>query len=477
MIAVKLSYIVAKLGWRLIGPDRMIESVITDSRQVTTGDCFVALYGETFDAHQFIGQVIKQGASTIIVNAEQDVAASDVSQLIVTDTRVALGQLAALNRQLCDAKFIAITGSCGKTTVKEMIAAILSNRGQVLATAGNFNNDIGVPLTLLRLSQDCDFGVIELGANHVGEIDYTSGLVQPDVSLITNIGAAHLEGFGGIAGVVKAKTEIFNHLSAQGEAIFDQASEHASAWQQLNAKRQITTFTTDDSADASTNTDKSENSSLYATDLSFNAAGKARFTLNSPLGQQWVELALPGQHNVGNALAAAAACLAVGASLSDIALGLESMQDVAGRLNFSELSPLMTVIDDTYNANSSSIAAAVKLLGRRQGYKILVLADMAELGDYAVECHQQLGPIIEQQQIDLLLTIGQFSQHYASTFSGQHYHFEDKNSLNLHLEQQLHSHQSTNTTVLVKGSRSAKMEQVVAQIKIAYSTQGEQRQC
>ncbi|NRA52858.1 MAG: UDP-N-acetylmuramoyl-tripeptide--D-alanyl-D-alanine ligase [Gammaproteobacteria bacterium] len=467
MIAVKLSYIVAQLGWRLLGPDRVIESVITDSRQVTTGDCFVALYGETFDAHQFIDQVIKQGASTIIVNAEQDVAASDVSQLIVKDTRVALGQLAALNRQLCDAKFIAITGSCGKTTVKEMVAAILSNRGQVLATAGNFNNDIGVPLTLLRLTKDCDFGVIELGANHVGEIDYTSSLVQPDVSLITNIGAAHLEGFGGIAGVVKAKTEIFNHLSAQGEAIFDQASEHASSWQQLNVKRQITTFTTE----------AGENSSLYATDLSFNAAGKARFTLNSPLGQQWVELALPGQHNVGNALAAAAACLAVGASLSDIALGLESMQDVAGRLNFSALSPLVTVIDDTYNANSSSIAAAVKLLGRRQGYKILVLADMAELGDYAVECHKELGPVIEQQQIDLLLTIGQFSQHYASTFSGQHYHFEDKNSLNLHIEQQLHSHQSINTTVLVKGSRSAKMEQVVAQIKIAYSTLGEQSQC
>jgi len=467
MIKVKLSYIAAQLGWRLLGPDQTIDSVVTDSRQVKTGDCFIALYGDNFDAHQFIEQVVAQGASTVIVSVEQSLAATDVSQLIVSDTRQALGQLAALNRQLCQAKFIAITGSCGKTTVKEMIAAILSRRGQVLATAGNFNNDIGVPLTLLRLTQECDFGVIELGANHIGEIDYTSDLVQPDVALITNIGAAHLEGFGGISGVVKAKSEIFNHLAADGQAIFDQSSEYAKQWQQLNAGRQITTFTTDTTAQAS----------LFASDISFSEQGKARFTLNSDQGQQLIELALPGQHNVGNALAAAGACLAVGATLNDIAAGLGSMADVAGRLNVSELSKQLTVIDDTYNANSNSITAAVQLLGQRIGYTILVLGDMAELGEYAIECHQSLGPVIEQQQIDLLLTLGHFSQHYASSFSGQHYHFEDKNSLNLHLEQQLHSHQLKNTTVLVKGSRSAKMEQVVEFIKTAQQSSGSQSQC
>jgi UDP-N-acetylmuramoyl-tripeptide--D-alanyl-D-alanine ligase len=462
MIAVKLSYIAAQLGWRLLGPDQTIERVVTDSRQVAAGDCFVALYGDNFDAHQFIEPVIEQGAKVIIVSQEQPLTSDLVSQLIVADTRQALGQLAALNRRLCDAKFIAITGSCGKTTVKEMIAAILSARGNVLATAGNFNNDIGVPLTLLRLTKDCDYGVIELGANHVGEIDYTSALVQPDVALITNIGAAHLDGFGGIAGVVTAKSEIFTHLSTKGQAIFDQASEYANGWHQLNKHRKVVTFAGDGTSEGD----------LFASELKFNDEGKGHFILNSAQGCQSIELVLPGQHNVANALAAAGACLAVGASLADVAVGLSTMKDVAGRLNIRVLSPVLTVIDDTYNANSSSIVAAVQLLGQRAGYKILVLADMAELGDYAIECHQSLGSEIEQQQIDLLLTVGRFSQHYASSYSGEHYHFEDKNSLNLHLEQQLHSNQLKNTTVLVKGSRSAKMEQVVEYIETTFQAAG-----
>jgi len=202
MINVKLSYIAKTLGWRHVGPDIEINQVVTDSRTVNEGDCFIALYGDNFDAHQFITQVINDGASALIVSQEQP---DDIPQLVVDDTRQALAQLAALIASLSNTKKVAITGSCGKTTVKEMLAAILSLKFNVLSTAGNFNNDIGVPLTLLRLTQAHDVAVIELGANHVGEIDYTSALVKPDVAIITNIGAAHLEGFGGIEALLRQK--------------------------------------------------------------------------------------------------------------------------------------------------------------------------------------------------------------------------------------------------------------------------------
>lgn len=453
MIPVKLSYIAQRLGWRLLGRDQTIDNVVSDSRKVKSGDCFIALYGDNFDAHQFIGQVIELGAKVVIVSKEQQLANDEVSQLVVSDTRTALGELAGLNRQLSKAKFVAITGSCGKTTVKEMIAAILSQRGQVLATAGNFNNEIGVPLTLLRLTTECQYGVIELGANHIGEIDYTSKLVKPDVALITNIGAAHLEGFGSIAGVVEAKSEIFNHLTSEACAIFDDASDYATRWRQLNDWRQVATFSSE----------VSDKADYFATDINIDDNGKVSFTLNSPSGVANIALALPGLHNVANALAAAAACVGVGATLAEIEFGLGAMNEVAGRLNIIPLSKYLRVIDDTYNANSSSVAAATKLLGQCQGRKILILGDMAELGDYAVKCHQELSPLIEQQRIDLLLTYGKFSQHYASGFTGEHNHFEDKRSLNLYIEQHLDLSRCKNTTtVLVKGSRSAKMEQVVS---------------
>ena len=453
MIAVKLSYIAAQLGWRLLGDDQIIGDVVTDSRTVKSGDCFVALHGDKFDAHQFIDSVVELGAKVLIVSQEQQCVDHSISQLIVDDTRVALGQLGGLNRQLSGAKFVAITGSCGKTTVKEMLAAILSHSGKVLSTAGNFNNDIGVPLTLLRLTKECQFGVIELGANHLGEIDYTSALVKPDVALITNVGAAHLAGFGSIDGVFKAKSEIFNHLGLTGCAIFDNTSEYSAQWLAQNKQRDISTISSDSAVDAT----------IFARDIRCNNQGQVRFVLHTPSGAINISLALPGLHNVDNALTAAAAALALGGSLDDIATGLRLMNTVAGRLNVTQLTDSLTVIDDTYNANTTSIAAAVQMLGQYQGQRILVLGDMGELGDYAVACHQELGPVIEQHNIDLLLTFGHFSHHYATGFTGRHYHFEDKQSLNRHLNQHLNNQQCANTTtVLVKGSRSAKMEQVVA---------------
>lgn len=456
MISIQLSYIARTLGWRLVGEDVLVSNVCTDSRAVKSGDCFVALYGDNFDAHDFIDDVIKNGANALIINCKQPQL--NVSQLIVDDTRLALAQLAGLIKSLADVKTIAITGSCGKTTVKEMITAILSQRGNVLSTIGNFNNDIGAPLTLLRLTKAHQYAVIELGANHVGEIDFTSKITQPDVANITNIGAAHLEGFGGIEGVVTAKSEIFNHLTSNGVAIFDSESDYSQQWNEQNILQRVAQFS--DSKKLESQLD------VWASDVAIDNEGHASFTLNTWQQQERLRLALPGQHNVKNALAAAAATLAIGTSLDDVIDGLQNMSSVKGRLNVNAITPTLTVIDDTYNANASSIKAAIDVLGNTQGYKVLVLGDMAELGKYAVDCHQSLGQEIEKSNIDLLLTYGELSIHYAHQYHGMHQHFNDKATLNEYIEQQIMNFKATqNMTVLVKGSRSATMESVVEFIK------------
>ncbi len=457
MIPIKLSYIAQQLGYHLIGEDQLVCNIVTDSRNVVEGDCFIALYGDSFDAHRFIEQVVSQGANAIIVSKSQD---GHTSQLLVDDTRQALADIAALVASLSKAKKIAITGSCGKTTVKEMISAILSRRGQVLSTAGNFNNDIGVPLTLLRMTESDEFAVIELGANHQDEIDFTSALVKPDVALITNIGAAHLEGFGGINGVVQAKSEIFNHLTSTGTAVFDFDSEYAERWHIANKQRKICGFSM---------VDKNSNHisrCLYASNIVVDEHSMVSFTLHSLQGEISINLALPGQHNVTNALAAAAATLAVGASLQDIAQGLKSMKGVGGRLNVITVNEKLTVIDDSYNANVTSITAACQLLGQSKSCKILVLGDMGELGEYALSSHQSLGPVIESNNIDLLMTCGELSHHYAAGFYGEHVHFTDKESLHQAVEQRLIKFMAQgNVTLLAKGSRSSKMESVVEFVK------------
>jgi len=460
MISVQLSYIASTLGWRLIGNDGAIEKVSTDSRSVETGDCFIALYGDNFDAHDFIAQVVAQGAAAVIVSKEQ--TNINVPQLVVKDTRLALAQLAGLIKSLATVKTVAITGSCGKTTVKEMLSSILSQRGNVLATKGNFNNDIGAPLTLLRLTKLHQYAVIELGANHVGEIDFTSEITQPDVAIITNIGEAHLEGFGSIDGVVTAKSEIFNHLNNTGYAIFDGDSDYAARWSAQNSNKNVMCF----SSHERNNADDVNTHDVWASAININEQGHCSFVFNARNTSMTITLPIPGEHNVKNALAAGGAALALGLSLDEIKGGLEAMREVKGRLNVKQISQKLSVIDDTYNANASSITAAIEVLGNGQGKKILILGDMAELGDYAVASHQSLGPVIEHHHIDALLTFGKLSMHYANGFSGLHRHFDDKSALNDYVEQKIMNFTAThNTTVLVKGSRSAAMESVVEFIK------------
>lgn len=444
MIPLKASDLATILGAKLLGDDVEIHHVSTDSRQINAGDLFIALQGPNFDGHQFAAEVVNKGARALVVTRHLDVP---VPQLIVTDTRLALGQLGAYVKSQLQLKTVAVTGSAGKTTVKEMMAAILSRIGNVLATAGNFNNDIGVPLTLLRLTPEHNFAVIELGANHLGEIAYTTSLVKPDVALITNVAAAHLEGFGDLFGVARAKGEIYTGLAEQGVAIVPLDSEFNSYWLQRLDKLRLQTFSLQQQAD------------YHAGNIALDNNGCAGFDLHTPVGSVFVQLTVLGRHNVSNALAAAAATLALGASLTDVQLGLAQMKPVKGRINVIMPTKQLRIIDDTYNANVESAKAAIDLLASYGGQRILVLGDMAELGPDARAYHEEVGVYAKKAALDGLFTLGVLSQNASDQFAQNGAHFSSRSQLLNRLQAYLHN--GGEVTMLVKGSRSAKMELVV----------------
>lgn len=444
MIPLQTKEIAQLVQGQLVGADIQIQSVSTDSRNISQGDLFIALKGPNFDGHQFAADVISKGAVALIVEQQLPVA---VPQIIVADTRLALGALGAAVKQKVNPKSVAVTGSVGKTTVKEMMAAILDRIGNVLATAGNFNNDIGAPLTLLRLTEQHQYAVMELGANHLGEIAYTSSLVKPEVSIITNVAAAHLEGFGDLFGVARAKGEIYGSLGTDGVAIVPLDSEFSDYWLKRLQNKTVLTFSSTQPAD------------FNAEHIVLNEQGCASFDLVCPQGRIFIQLVLPGKHNVANALATAAATLALGASLTDVQLGLAAMKPVKGRINVTQASDKLRLIDDTYNANSESTKAAIDLLATYPGFRVLVFGDMGELGADARLYHEEVGLYAKQKGINLLFTLGVLSQSASDLFNGQGAHFSSRQQLIQKLSPILDEQSSS--TVLVKGSRSAKMELVV----------------
>lgn len=462
MIRVMLSDLARALNGRLLGADCAIDAVSTDTRTISAGALFVALRGARFDAHEFAAAAVAAGASALLVERE---LALDCPQLVVADSRIALGQLGALVMAAVAPKTVAVTGSAGKTTVKEMMATILAQAGQVLATKGNFNNDIGVPLTLLRLTAADQYAVMELGANHRGEIAYTVDLVKPQAAIITNAAAAHLEGFGDIAGVARAKSEIFLGLPEDGVAIFPADSQFSDFWAQRNQGHRIWTFAIDDSR-----------ATFHAREVVMGDDGCARFTLCCPEGEAAIALPLPGRHNIANALAAAAGTLALGVSLAQLASGLAAAPAVAGRLNSYRLADDLLVIDDSYNANLQSVRAAIELLAGYGGQRLLVLGDMAELGDDARRYHAEVGAYAAERGIDQLLTCGELSRTAADAAAGRGCHFADQTALIAELKQQLDA-RSGRLTILVKGSRSARMEQVVNALRASHGAQTEGASC
>ncbi|MDX1303850.1 UDP-N-acetylmuramoyl-tripeptide--D-alanyl-D-alanine ligase [Photobacterium sp.] len=457
MIEVQLTQLADILEAELIGCDTRIAEVSTDTRSITGETLFIALKGERFDAHDFCQSAMDNGAASLLVSRHLPVG---LPQLVVKDTRIALGQLAAWLKQTMQQeqglKTLALTGSCGKTTVKEMAAAILSQKGKVLATAGNFNNDIGVPLTLLRLTPEHQYAVIELGANHQHEIAYTTNLVKPQVALVNNLAEAHLEGFGSLAGVARAKGEIFEGLAAQphgapATAIINLDSNERAMWQPLLAEHQVLTFSiTQSGAD------------LSATDIFINSDGLACFTMRTPEGETEITLTLAGTHNVANALAAAALTMATGATLAQVKAGLEQVENVKGRVEVSQPRDGLRLIDDTYNASVASVKAAIDLLASFKGQRWFILGDMAELGEDSDKLHREIAEYASRKSLDQVLTYGRASAVVSQMNQGQH--FEDKSALIQLLTEQLNP-QHPEITVLVKGARSSRMEEVIAALQ------------
>ncbi|GAA0354392.1 UDP-N-acetylmuramoyl-tripeptide--D-alanyl-D-alanine ligase [Bowmanella denitrificans] len=448
MISVTLEWIAEQLQSELQGENKDISGVSTDTRTLQTGDLFVALSGPNFDGHGFVEMAEQKGAAALIVSQP---VKSCLPFILVPDTKLALGKLAGAVRQLVPVKTVAITGSSGKTTVKEMVAAILSRKGKVLATQGNFNNDIGVPLTLLRLEADHQYAVIELGANHLGEIAYTTALTRPDVATIVNAAAAHLEGFGSLFGVARAKSEIFKGLPDNGLAVLNADSQFLAFWKgKLNHLR-IQEF-----GEAA--------GDFHASDVALGMDGCAQFQMHTPKGNLDLTLAVPGMHNVSNALCAAALAMEVGASLEDIKMGLQEMGQVRGRLNIKALTNQVRLIDDSYNANVSSTQAAIDLLASFPGRRVLVLGDMAELGEKARFYHEEMGQYALSRGVDNLFSLGVLSQQASDQFGAAGRHFSEVDALIAYLQGELQSEQR-DISILIKGSRSARMERVVKAIE------------
>ncbi|MBI3188445.1 MAG: UDP-N-acetylmuramoyl-tripeptide--D-alanyl-D-alanine ligase [Gammaproteobacteria bacterium] len=421
------------------GPDITFTSVSNDTRSLTSGALYVAIKGERFDGHQFLDQAQNAGAVAAMVD---QVCAHPLPQLVVGDTRNGLGKLAAAWRQQFKGKIIGVTGSNGKTTVKEMIAAILAQRGEVLATRGNYNNDIGLPLTLLRLKNE-KFAVIEMGANHAGEIAALTAITRPDVAVITNAGQAHLEGFGSLEGVARAKGEIYGGLPNGGVAIVNADDVFASYWLSINSKRRCLTFGVTSRADVQGQWQASQ------------TGGELRVTTQD--GDTVIHLPIPGYHNAMNALAAITATAALGVTLDEARDALENFAPVKGRLNFHRTPQGARLIDDTYNANPSSLKAGLQVLCDLPGEHWLVLGDMGELGDNSRALHKTAGELARQTGVHRLLAVGDNSHAAVEAFGAGASHYPSHEALVAMLTSELNK----DVNVLVKGSRFMRMERVV----------------
>ena len=445
---LSLSEISRSLFAQLIGSDSAISAVSIDTRTLQSGDLYIAINGKNFDGHDFIAKAEQAGASALMVDHLVD---TDLPQLIVPDTRFGLAELAKLWRQKSHAQVIAVTGSNGKTTVKEMLAAILSLNAPVLATKGNLNNDIGVPLTLLQLNENHAFAVIEMGANHAGEIAFSSRYALADVAIINNVGSAHLEGFGSLEGVAWAKGEIVSGLSEQGTAILNKDDGFYPVWQELADDRKIISFGFANDAD------------IRATEINSrieNHQFVTAFNLVTAEETTAIRLKLAGQHNVKNALAAAAACLAVGIDLKQIKKGLENLQPVTGRLQpyIGRLGNV--IIDDSYNANPSSLKVALEVLSQCTGETWMILGAFGELGEDSVNIHQEMGEMIKAYQVKRLFAVGENARYSVESFGVGAEFFASQDQLIACLQLQL----TGTETLLIKGSRAQRMENVAANL-------------
>lgn len=444
---------------RLIGDNVTFCGVSTDSRSIAAGELFVALRGENFDGHEYVAAAQMRGAVAAVVAADaaESLRALGLPLLQVAETRLSLGALAADWRSRFTLPMIAVTGSNGKTTTKEMIASILKAAfaEAVLSTQGNYNNDIGLPLTLLRLNATHRAAIIEMGMNHPGEIPYLAGIAHPTVAVVTNAQRAHLAGMGSLEAIASEKGSIFSGLDENGIAVFNADDLWADLWRAQSRGLGVMTFGLEQAADV---TGKSTLHGL-----------ENRLTVCAPQGRFEVLLALPGQHNARNALAAATACLAAGVSLEAVQAGLAGFRGLKGRLQRRVALHDSVLLDDTYNANPDSVRAGIDVLATTIGKKVLVLGDMGEIGEMSAQFHDEIGGYAKSQGIDRLFALGEASALAAHNFGsgGEHYTHVDQ------LIEALTAELTPETTVLVKGSRFMRMERVANAISVPAPEGGE----
>jgi len=425
----------------LIGENCMAHGVSTDTRTLMRSDLFIALRGDNYDGHTFIDSAMNRGACAYLV----DKTIPGIEPLIVVnDTRIALGKLASFWRRQFSIPVIAITGSNGKTTVKEMIAAIFSQHAEVLYTHGNFNNDIGLPLTLLSLNSHHEYAVIEMGANHMQEIAWLTEITNPDTAIITNAGPAHLEGFGSIDNVAQAKGELFAGIKSESISVINNDDVYSQLWKDKTNSKHIISFGATSEAN------------VYFSNLGHD--DNNYFDVHFPDGKQiTVTLNLLGVHNVLNATAAAAVAYANGIDSKTIKNGLEAMQPVTGRLMKVSGMNGSTIIDDTYNANPASVKAALNVLKHCKGKRIFILGDLGELGSDSVRLHEEIAIAANQNDVDVLFTVGDIAKHTARLFAGTSKSFDTVEDL----ISEFKGFVEAGNFVLVKGSRFMRMERVV----------------
>jgi UDP-N-acetylmuramoyl-tripeptide--D-alanyl-D-alanine ligase len=436
MIHLRISKAAELLECTPLQSELYFTGITTDSRQVVPGMLFAALSGQAFDGHDYLQQAQERGAVAALVSRSET---TDLPLLQVSDVQSALGVLAGYWCTQCPAKVIGITGSNGKTTVKEMIASVLKQVGEVLATKGNFNNELGLPLTVFQLNKTHDYAVLEMGASNPGDIAYLANIAKPDVGLVNNIGPAHLQGFLNEEGVARAKGELYAALAEDGTAIINAAEPWVDLWLGINKAKKIIYF----------NGDGKDHIQAHQMEDGV--------VVSTPVGKFSLQLPLPGLHNLTNALAATAVCLALEVPLEVIRTGLESVAQVPGRLNLKQASAGWTVIDDTYNANPASLYAALQVLSTQNGEPWLVMGDMKELGSDSRKMHAELGDAARTLGVKRLFALGEASTAAMDAFGEGAVHFDSREELIDALRDEL----KPGVACLVKGSRSMGMEHVV----------------
>jgi len=429
---------------RLLGEDRAFNEVAIDSRKLAAGDLFAALRGDHTDGHEYVAAAAAAGAAGAIVQRQLKLS---VPQIVVSNVAMALAEAARATRAQFKGPVIGVAGSNGKTTVKEMLSAILAQKGPCLATRGNLNNHLGVPMTLLRLTETHSSAVIEMGANRRGDVEQLVQIARPGIGLITNAGAEHLEGFGSLEGAARAEGEMVAGLPSSGIAVINADDAYASLWR-ASTSAQVSSFGLLQDADFRARDVRCE----------VNAQGfSTRFRLRAPSGGVEISLAVAGRHNVLNALAAAAAAVAAGATLAEVAAGLDSIRAVKGRLQFKRTSAGAWLVDDSYNANPSSARAALEVLSELPGRRWMVLGDMAELGAFAEDSHRELGELAHALGIEKLYTFGELAALAAESFGAGAERFNDA----AELARSLNAAITPDVRLLIKGSRVNRLERVV----------------